>query len=129
MAEALIHALDKNGAQPSDSIVVFDVNDDRLKYLNKKYSIMTASTVQEVFDDCDVVFLAVKPQHVNLVADMLKTPPKGLVVSIVAGCTIKKLVNKFQTSNIIRYVFVKTLSLWSINPRILYKTNKTKLRI
>jgi len=102
MAEALINALNIKGVQLPDRIKVFDVNVDRLNHLKSKYNVETSSSIQDLLDESDVVILAVKPQHVQIVSKSVTKPPKGLLLSIVAGYTINQLELAFNTKNIVR---------------------------
>lgn len=58
----------------------------------------------DVVRGSDVVFIAVKPQHVNLVFDELAdTPNYGrLFVSIVAGVKLKRLIQGLSTERVVR---------------------------
>ena len=48
-------------------------------------------TQNEIFSQCDLVFLATKPNIVPFVAEVLNTPIKGTLVSMAAGVTLGKL--------------------------------------
>ena len=52
--------------------------------------------------NADVTLLSVKPQNVDSIAAAITTAPKGLILSIVAGCTIDHLKEVFKTNNIVR---------------------------
>lgn len=103
MAEAIISALVSKKVINSNSIHVYDVNPSRLQHLQSKYQVSICDSVQHIINiSCDPIILAVKPQNVSQVAKEIKSPIKGLILSIVAGYNIEQLQSEFQTSNIIR---------------------------
>ena len=102
MAEAILFALNKKGTQNLKNVVVYDVHTERLEFLNKTYGVQTTQNIDDATDKADVVLLSVKPQHVELVAKQINQPISGLVLSIVAGYTIKDLRVHFRTSKIVR---------------------------
>ena len=102
MAEAIISALSKSKTQVMNDIVVYDVNDERIQHLRSTYNIRSCQTMEEGMLDADVTLLSVKPQNVESIAASLHKAPKGLILSIVAGCTIDQLKDVFKTNNIVR---------------------------
>ena len=104
MAEAMIHAMTVKGVQKSEDIIVFDVEHDRLEYLRSKYSVKIAKHIDETVMESQAIVLAVKPQNVDTVSEMLTVSPSNeqLLLSIVAGCTIDKLKSKFGTKTVVR---------------------------
>ena len=102
MAEAIISALSKNPLQNMKDISVYEINNDRLEQLTSKYGVTVCSDIDEGMKKADITFLSVKPQNVSTLAESISTPPKGLLLSIVAGCTIDQLRNSFRTDRIIR---------------------------
>lgn len=122
MAEAFLRGITLRNVQPCHRVTVYDVNSERTKYLTSKYNCEVASSAAQVFNECDVVILAIKPQHVGIVGDKIKSPPKGLLISIMAGVTIKKLIEKFKTSNVIRSMpntpamVLQGMTVWNAAP-------------
>jgi pyrroline-5-carboxylate reductase len=102
MAEAIINALSKSGAQSMSDVTVYDISDNRIDHLQKTYGVKACANIEDGMVDADVVFLSVKPQNVSSVAKSLAKPPKGLLLSIVAGCTIDRLKAEFRTDKIVR---------------------------
>src|SRR5690606_3986803 len=63
----------------------------------------TFESNQEVVSDSDLIVLAVKPQMIEEVADSLKRLPQDkLLISILAGVTLKQLKGLFATPRLIR---------------------------
>jgi pyrroline-5-carboxylate reductase len=97
MGEAIINGLIKSGLCRSSQIWATDVRGARLRQLKETYEINTSQDNIEVFDQVDIVILAVKPQHMDEVLQGLaSTFPrtiKGLklIISIAAGFPIKMI--------------------------------------
>jgi pyrroline-5-carboxylate reductase len=102
MAEAIINSLISTRKQCPSSIFVHDINDSRLQYLKTKYGIQMCVDPNDAVDASEICILAVKPQHVEAAGSSLHTPPKGVVLSIVAGCSIEALSDTFKTKSIVR---------------------------
>ena len=102
MAEAIISALSKSRTQNMADIVVYVINKERIKHLMDTYSIQSCDNIEDGILAADVTLLSVKPQNVESVATAITKAPKGLILSIVAGCTIDQLKEVFKTNNIVR---------------------------
>ncbi|MCX8124143.1 MAG: pyrroline-5-carboxylate reductase [Spirochaetes bacterium] len=74
------------------SIIGFDSDSSKIKALSSKITLHTASSIQELSHNSDVIIIAVKPNVVEAVARELSQKPKNvLVISIAAGITLAKL--------------------------------------
>lgn len=102
MAEAIISALSKSENQDMADIVVYDINESRVEHLTATYGTKTCNNITEGMGEADVTLISVKPQNVESIGDLIQVPPKGLILSIVAGCTVDKLREVFKTDNIVR---------------------------
>jgi len=102
MAEAIIFALRKKGTQRMDDITIFDVNTERLQFIKDEYNVKITDNLDEAVHNANITILAVKPQNVDSVAQSLSEPLPGLLLSIVAGCTIDKLEKSFKTDKVVR---------------------------
>lgn len=103
MAEAILNALTTKNIIPMQNVHVFDVNEDRLAYLKDKYKIVPCNSMNDCVSNSELIILAVKPQHVGVVAESLTVPIiNSVIISIAAGVEIKQLVNKFKTQLVIR---------------------------
>ena len=97
MAEAMINGLIKSGLCNPEDVWASDVRDARLSGLNHTYGIHTSKINRHIFEQTDVVILAVKPQHIaDVLDDLSKTFPQTiqgvtLIISIAAGIPIKKI--------------------------------------
>ena len=88
MAEGILSAIENKR-----SVVMAEKVEARAKELKAKYGVKVVADVKEVAKTCDLVFLAVRPQDVDVVAAEVKPLLKKgqVLVSIVAGKTLAKL--------------------------------------
>ncbi|EGZ20055.1 hypothetical protein PHYSODRAFT_345380 [Phytophthora sojae] len=104
MAEAIITGVLTEGLIPSSKVVVSDPNPAmRGKYA--KLNVETHTRNSSAVKDADVILVAVKPQVVDDVLRAVKAAmdPEALVISVVAGQSIKQLQKMLgQNSHIIR---------------------------
>ena len=97
MAEAMINGLIASAVCKPEQIWASDLRSARLSQLEAKYSIRTSENNTEVFKHADVVVLAVKPQHMDDVLQILsQTLPQALngvklVISVAAGFPIERI--------------------------------------
>lgn len=74
------------------SIMGFDTDSSKVKALSSKIALRTASSIQELSENSDVIIIAVKPNVVEKVAkELSQKPKKTIVISIAAGITLPKL--------------------------------------
>lgn len=91
MAAALIKGLVHAKIAP-ESILVSDVNADRLEHLHATHGIRTTTDNAELVRTSDVVVLAVKPQVIDKVLGSFGGQKKGqLVVSVAAGVPLSAI--------------------------------------
>lgn len=93
MASSLIGGLVSNG-YPADNITVSDLDADKLAYLNETFGVNSTQDSNQLVLQSDILVLAVKPQHMQSVADIIKISvqkKKPVVVSIAAGIRINAL--------------------------------------
>ena len=99
MAEALISAVLES--KLAKSIIASDVSSERLDYIKKKFKIQVSKDNNQVVNNSDIVFIAVKPQIIDDVLGGIKDTDK-LVISIAAGVTIAQLESKLDKARVIR---------------------------
>ncbi len=104
MAGAIIYGLIKKNVAPSESLIAAGPYQYELDALNESYGIVGYSNNLEAVQLADVVVLSVKPQTLDAVLDELKgkLALNTLVLSIVAGATIKKISTGLQHEVIVR---------------------------
>ena len=97
MGEAMIGAIINAGLLPPSSIVIFDVRQERLDELKKAYGLTIAEYSRQVYQHCDLIVLAVKPQQMDdVLADIgaqthIWIQDRKLIISIAAGYPLRKI--------------------------------------
>lgn len=93
MAEAIIGGLLSREIAAAEQITTSDVLQSRLEYMAETHGVHTTMDNAAAVADADVVVLSVKPQFYDAVASGLsgKIPPGALVISIMAGVTLRAL--------------------------------------
>ncbi|MGV3464295.1 MAG: pyrroline-5-carboxylate reductase [Heyndrickxia sp.] len=96
MAEAMISGLVNNKVVKGRQIYVTNRSENvKLHYLHQKYGVQTTYNLQELFDQSNIVVLAVKPKDLN--EALLKICPfirsDTLIISVVAGVSISTIEN------------------------------------
>ena len=105
MAEAIIAGALKAKILKPGFITAVDISKARTDHLAKTYKIKTASDASNVISDADIIVLAVKPQMFAAAAGKslaAKAPAKAIVVSIMAGKSIKEIEQVFAKQSVIR---------------------------
>jgi len=91
MGEALVGAILRSGVYRPDAVRVSDLRTDRLEFLASTYGIQTTTDNADVFRQCDVVVMAVKPQQMTPVLTEMANrndftgSKRKLILSIAAG--------------------------------------------
>lgn len=104
MAEAIIAGVIRDGVATAECIVAAGPRVHRGQVLQERYGIFTQVDNVEAVSEADIVVLAVKPQHLKAVLPELKgkLKPDALVVSIIAGATLKKISQGLDNPNVVR---------------------------
>ena len=105
MATAIISGILKNNLVPVQDIMVSDVSAQALERANRNLGVSTTSNNSEVVSNVDVLVLAVKPQFCKtVISEIAQDIPKStIIVSIMAGLSLKKLESLFErTLKIVR---------------------------
>jgi len=104
IAEAIIDGIVKAGLIDSSQIIVSDISQTRLDYMQEKLGVHTTLNLQEIVKSVDILFLTVKPQVIHSVIDVIASfvSPATLVVSVVAGVTTKALQERMPKVPIVR---------------------------
>ncbi len=92
MAEAMIAGLLRQKLAAQKNISVSGPREERVAELHKKYGIKACTDNAAAAHEADVVVLSVKPQRLSDVMKGIKViRPGALVISIIAGASIKKI--------------------------------------
>ncbi len=103
MAEAMIAGLLARKLAKPENIIAAGPRTERGQELQKKYGICSSTDNSDSASSADVVVLSVKPQRLSDVMKGLRSiPPEALVISIVAGASIKKIGGGLKHKAIVR---------------------------
>ncbi len=104
MGTAILSSLlDKSLARPDD-ITVNDILETRLQYLKETYGVAVTGDYGEAASGKELVVLSVKPQNLDEITAGLhgKLKPDQLVLSIMAGVTIRAIREGLEHNSIVR---------------------------
>lgn len=104
MGEAMIKGLLNQKLVKANQIIVADPNKDRLKQLKVAYGITTTTSNIQAVEKAEVMVLSVKPQVMGKVLPELRGRVDGvrLIVSIVAGVTLKSISESLLNARVVR---------------------------
>jgi pyrroline-5-carboxylate reductase len=103
MAEAVIAGLLRKKLADPKNIIASGPRVERGEELSKKYGIGSVTDNSSAVHEADVVLLSVKPQRLSEVMKGLKgIRSDALIVSIIAGATIKKISSGLKHKAIVR---------------------------
>jgi pyrroline-5-carboxylate reductase len=103
MAEAMIAGLLRQKLANPKNIIASGPREERSEELHKKYGIKVTTDNVSAVHEADVVVLSVKPQRLSEVMKGLKgIHADALVLSIIAGATIKKISTGLKHKSIVR---------------------------
>ena len=103
MAEAMIAGLLHKKLAKTENVVASGPREERGAELHNKYGINTTTDNSSAISQADVVVLSVKPQRLSEVMKGLKgIHTDGLVLSIVAGASIKKISTGLKHKAVVR---------------------------
>ncbi len=123
MAEAMIAGLLRQKLAQPDNLTAAGPRAERGEELGRKYGIRCTSDNSAALAHADVVVLSVKPQRLSEVMKGLRNmPPEALVLSIVAGASIKKLSLGLKHKAIVRSMpntpgqIGEGITVWTASP-------------
>lgn len=103
MANAIIKGIIDSGFLPKESIFVYDVNSDTLKFTSKNLKIQPVQSLEELMHTCPVILIATKPFVINELLDNIQDKVRNhLIISILAGVGTTKLEAKLPQTRVIR---------------------------
>jgi pyrroline-5-carboxylate reductase len=101
MAEAILSRLLAMGIYHPEAMMVSDPLDTRRNFLHQQYQVQVTDRNQEVVE-AETILLAVKPQALQSAVAGLEIKPDRLIISILAGVTIRQLSDIFPKQAILR---------------------------
>jgi pyrroline-5-carboxylate reductase len=90
MAEAMIRGIIESNFYNADAIYVTEPNEERRNFMTETYLVQGFAESSALWESCDIIVLAVKPQIMEIVLASSKdlVTPDHLVISIAAGLPI-----------------------------------------
>ena len=103
MAKALARGFVNADKVTGGDVAIYDPSADACKAFQSDVSgAKVCDKASDVIDSSDVVFLAVKPQHMSSVFPSVSDSPTCLFVSIAAGVTLANLEGGLKTDRVVR---------------------------
>ncbi len=132
MAEAMIAGVIRNGVATAECIVAAGPRVNRGQVLEERYGITSEVENEEAVREADIIVLGVKPQHLKVVLPELKgkLKPDALVVSIIAGATLKKISQGLDVPNVVRSMpntpaqIGEGITVWTASPAVSEKQRR-----
>ena len=126
MATAMIAGITKQELIQPENIIASDPYVGQLEKLSQRYHIQTTQSNLEAVKGRDIVVLSIKPQSLAEVAEELRAhiPNRALVLSIIAGATIKKMSQKLHHYRVVRVMpntparVGKGMSVWTATDEV-----------
>lgn len=126
MGEAMLSAILAQGLSQPQDVSVSDISEARRKYLEEKYGVAVTGDNRLAVEGREVVILAIKPQNLAEVMAGLGGQLKSdqLVLSIIAGATIRTLSSGLQHNRIVRVMpntpaqIGEGMSVWTATPEV-----------
>lgn len=104
MAEAIINGLLQSGVSRPEHLIASDVSASRCAYMAERYGVQIGEDNISVFNQCEIIVLAVKPQHMNEVLEGIakdsnySVTERKVVVSIAAGVPLQRIERRLYSS-------------------------------
>lgn len=103
MAEAIIKGLIEKDESFVGRISAYDISADRLNYMKNKYGISCLETEDQVFEEADYVFFALKPQVFPHIKEKgVGREYRDVIISIMAGVDLDALREAYPYAQIVR---------------------------
>jgi len=118
MAQAIINGIIKNNILPAGNINIYEIDEKKREEVKNKYNIGIQNEINDTISKYNILILSVKPQIFKTFKDnniMNKIPnfmnKDQLIVSVMAGITIKKINAFFINNNSIIRIMPNTPAL------------------
>ena len=103
MAEAILRALLAKGALDRDDALIGEIDEQRGAWLKRELGVAVTLKPQAVMKGCDTVMLAVKPQDLDALLDMIGGDAAGhLMISIAAGKKLASIEGRLPGARVVR---------------------------
>ena len=132
MGEAMLAALLDKGLSSPQDISVSDISKTRRQYLQQKYGVTVIADNRQDLKNAAVIVLAIKPQNLAQVVAELRgqLKPAQLVLSIIAGATLKTLCQRLKHNRVVRAMpntpaqIGEGLTVWTATKEVIPRQRK-----
>jgi pyrroline-5-carboxylate reductase len=126
MGEAMAKSLLAVGDMKPDQITMSGPRKERLNLLQEEYGFKTTSDNRSAVEGAEIIILAVKPQTVQSIMEDIDgvLDPSSLVISIVAGTTLRALTEGTSHSAMVRSMpntpaqVAQGITVWTAMPAV-----------
>ena len=126
MAEVMLAGILENNLATKEDITIGERLESRREYLAKKFEVNVLASNIDATKDSKLVILSIKPQDLNSVFNEIREELQEdqIVISIVAGASMKKIAQALEHHSIIRVMpnapaqIGKGMSVWVASPEI-----------
>lgn len=102
MAVAILNGINASGSIASNTICVYDIDKSK-KDLAESFGYSFADSADEIFDTCEYIFLCIKPQFFDDMAETVSNKAGSYkLISIMAGKNIAQVKSHFTNSKVLR---------------------------
>ncbi|WP_158212460.1 pyrroline-5-carboxylate reductase [Natranaerobius trueperi] len=105
MGQSLIKGFIDSKTLPAENVVVFNRSKEKVINLQESHNVTEASSIEELVDQCNVIFLSIKPQDLSNLLENIsnKDIDNKIFVSVVVGVSISFIEEKLDsTAKVIR---------------------------
>ncbi len=92
MAKSIINGIVSTNFQDAENLYIYGRSDEKMLYF-ADLGCKTCTDIQELFQNCNIIFICVKPQNIDELFEIMKPEVANniLFISIVAGLTSKRV--------------------------------------
>lgn len=126
MGEAMMKGMLNKKLVSPEQIIASDVHDERVQQLAQKYGIRPTTNNVEAAQQADILVLSIKPQVLSHVMPEMRraTHTVKLILSIIAGQTIRTIVDGFANPSVVRSMpntpaqIGQGITVWTATPEV-----------
>jgi pyrroline-5-carboxylate reductase len=126
MGEAMMKGMLNKKLVSPEQIIASDVHDERVQHLAQKYGVRPTTDNVEAAQLADILVLSIKPQVLSHVMPEMRrsTHTVKLILSIIAGQTIRTIVDGFANPSVVRSMpntpaqIGQGITVWTATPEV-----------
>jgi pyrroline-5-carboxylate reductase len=126
MGEAMMKGMLNKKLVSPEQIIASDVHEERVQHLAQKYGVRPTTNNVEAAQQADILVLSIKPQVLSHVMPEMRraTHTVKLILSIIAGQTIRTIVDGFANPSVVRSMpntpaqIGQGITVWTATPEV-----------